>query len=130
MNADEMQTGAKMDAIIDKMCGGFEWRISPYIIINGTRYDTPTWLRDCESPEDPLGGSYPGQSPPTYSTKIEIAWRIIEQLPGKWELRRTILHTQWRAFYQPRDTASSGFEATAKTAPLAICRVALKAVGE
>jgi hypothetical protein len=78
-----------------------------------------------------------------YSTDIAAAWKVVEKLRGElswadgFQLSQSALGQEWQNFPEaPQNgyaaTFTNGYEneasATAETAPLTICRAALKAV--
>jgi len=114
-----------------------EWNhvLHPYVVINGKRHDVPTWIGKNWSPDDPPAGLYAGHGPIGYSNHIAAAWKIVERMEQKgW--RGSVSQTRegkWRCSFTryertPRVESSGG--AWADTAPEAICRAALDALGE
>jgi len=84
---------------------------------------------------DPGYGRPPGNHPlslvldvlPNYSTSIVEAWQVVEKMRGDYELDLSDHVTYWTArFTKARSTSPHVIEA--ETAPLAICRAALKAL--
>lgn len=130
MSVDKMQAGAELDALVDEKVFGNKWTFASYVMINGERRDGPTWLREDETSDDPMGGTYAGQTPPHYSTDIKLAWQAVEKLclhlspfvdngkPYAWVVS------------DRHNLNEARIVVDAPTAPLAICRAALKAVGE
>ena len=75
---------------------------------------------------------------PAYSTDIAAAWEVVEKLGERFHARlltpfiRSGDNHYWCGFTPLGMTGFNGrpdYEAVAETAPLAICRAALKAVG-
>lgn len=74
---------------------------------------------------------------PPYSTSIEAAWEVLEKLKGQFELSTDsadpVDELRWQVyivtFLGSQDGLPVEVRARAHTAPMAICRAALKAVG-
>lgn len=58
-----------------------------------------------------------------YSEDIGAAWKVVEKMGEKFDSLSLTISGKWKA-------TVGAFEATAETAPLAICRVALLAVAD
>lgn len=82
-----------------------------------------------------------GESAPQFSTDIAAAWELVEEMQGDraryLDLQRMThpWHNLWRADFKTGkqvlgEDSGSVAHAEAKTAPLAICRAALRAVRE
>lgn len=69
---------------------------------------------------------------PAYSTSIEAVWPVLEQFiaKGAWAGVGGNPDEGWCAFIEFKGLELLASEATAPTAPLAICRAALAAIGE
>ena len=73
--------------------------------------------------------------PQPYTTNIAAAWEVVEKL---WDenfhvqflIRHQITAGRWLAQFPTRGGSENYVEAVAETAPLAICRAAVKAVGQ
>jgi len=93
-----------------------------------------TW----DAPDVLLPGP-PDNDAPNYSTSIDAAWEVVEKLRnwpgGHWWLHLwqvAGVREEWRASFTFGGMAAvhPKLEATANTAPLAICLAALKAMGK
>ena len=134
MNIDDMPAGRELDALVAEKVMG--WCITAW-------NDGEPWgNREVFPPFEPINGipadcdcishSEAGE-PPHYSTDIAAAWEVVEKLDGGGERG-----TFWWMISSPgNDTMYSAriFEgsveivgAMAPTAPLAICRAALRTV--
>lgn len=144
----DLPAGRKLDALIAEKVMGLE-KVAPhrqgfdgrsgwhddYGFGDGYVRNPPKWPQEPRFPED-----YNFQRVPPYSTDIAAAWDVVEKL-GNWHgfdflVWRTAEASQyhegdWQAgWYEAGfDGPESRASAYAKTAPIAICRAALKAVG-
>jgi hypothetical protein len=69
---------------------------------------------------------------PQYSTKIQDAWLVIEKLYEKKQIRMFVsnnFHPLWEARCKKENGDWVGHGVDDETAPMAICKAALKAVG-
>jgi len=71
---------------------------------------------------------------PYFSTDISAAWQVVEKMrETRWIEVHSTIDGEWAAFYTPIGTTDMNQAiheyAKASTAPLAICRAALKAKG-
>jgi hypothetical protein len=65
---------------------GQDWWLSPYVCINGQRYDIPTWLRDGMSADWPGGGWGAGERPPDYSSSLDLCRQFETKIAERgWE---------------------------------------------
>ena len=128
MNIDEMEAGRELDALVAEKVMGFYWRD----VNEHQRALCPPGIDDFF---EILWGEDLDKYVPDYSTDITAAWLVVEKHPHYFILSRT---NDWRGpgmlgdpkkwvcrFYAPER-----FKVVADTAPLAICRAALKAVQE
>jgi hypothetical protein len=63
-----------------------------------------------------------------YSTSIQDAWLVVEKLGREFLVRKRLGGMDYRAWIDEKGD-NTGVYSHGKTAPLAICRVALKTVG-
>jgi hypothetical protein len=132
--SEELEAGPELDALIEADVMGHAGPFCPHI--KATFADTPRFdsrythaVEDCGLP-----------SVPPYSTDIAAAWQVVEKLKAKYPQRNDPIDDEtFRIFYEgtawPEEPWVAGFgdsdnACSAATAPLAICRAALKAVGE
>jgi hypothetical protein len=107
---DELKPGREMDALVAERVFGWK-RLRNQV----------GWYRDGDK-------STWNMREPRFSTDISAAWTIVEKLKGmepeiEWSDE---IHAWCVVFYKSKiDSATLG-----DTAPLAICKAALKAVGE
>ena len=132
MDIDKMEAGRELDALVAEKVMGLEpcdkWELFRHGGLSG-----PEWIHDvCQ--EDHT--CYPKENPSAYSTDIAAAWKVVErlcELPSvgiiikaypKWNEKheRNFLYEYVATF------PDLGLQAVADTAPLAICRAALKAI--
>ncbi len=114
MRIDEMRAGKEMDALVAEKVLNYSLTGDKYIILDigiGER-----------------GGV---KAVPNYSTDIAEAWEVVEKITEKhWKFKlRRLPGKDYMAYFQnllsfPTESES----APSKSAPLAICRAALKAV--
>jgi Phage ABA sandwich domain len=77
------------------------------------------------------GATCPTHDCPRYSINIAAAWEVVEKSGGKFiALRRRADNRGWTVIMRKDDISDLTEEASADTAPLAICRAALKVVEE
>jgi hypothetical protein len=105
----QMEAGREMDALVAELVMGWEKRVFG----DGVDY----WHLP--------GGAICELDAPHYSTDIAAAWQVVEKLPFS-----VYVEVRWdgknaEAWF---DSGSQTWEASAPTAPLAICRAALLAV--
>lgn len=111
-----MQAGRELDALIAKVF--FDWQ--------DVQKDATGWW--CGHPPSWPHPRVIFTAPPEYSTSIAAAWTVVEHLRG----RVVIDHWSGNEYKVMIYIPSSGrpsVEASADTAPLAICLAALAAVG-
>jgi len=121
--------GRELDALVAERVMGHPGRFVERVNINDRWWDRTTWLPWEEEPEKPHGGTAVGQMPPRYSTDIETAWKVVERLRTDWRfLFQETPGRKWRAMFSSHRRQEAWFMDDADTAPLAICRAALKAV--
>jgi hypothetical protein len=113
MDIDMMPAGREMDALIAKNI--FEWTIVKTKRNNWFELQSGLWKPDDGATDFPH-----------YSTDIAAAWQVIEKMRGE-ESGMRVYRIESMSYWQ------FGFRgapwAEADTAPLAICRAALKTVG-
>jgi hypothetical protein len=122
MNYDEMPAGREMDALVAEKVMGYRW-----LKVNGIKALFPPDLKpsdvDWFPEDDPLDlVRWP------YSTDIAAAWEVVEHNHDVSVEHRAMSSTPWAVTFQ-RHMDGTEFTGFADTAPLAICRAALKAVG-
>lgn len=111
MVIDAMEAGRGMDRMVAEKV--FEQ--NPLLARQGRRADG--------EPEYHWGYPLGHDIAPHYSTDIDAAWRVVNTLS---QFTLTMLIGRWRAMCFD---GINSHEAEAETAPLAICRVAIKAKG-
>ena len=121
MNTDEMPAGSEMDALVaEKVMGSVpcdKWRTL-------TAYP-PQWIKGKAECEHAI--CYPLEGPPNYSTSIAAAWKVVEKIREDYEPRIELWDEGWEVTILTGTDRGSA-SGRALTAPLAICRAALKAV--
>jgi hypothetical protein len=130
---DKMEAGPELDALVAKKVMG--WKLEPYTAYCG---GTPEQARQEAIKqgwyywEDENGDEIPGQlEDNSFSTDIAAAWKVVELLNKKFKtfvefIGVNIPVMDWRVVLF---SDSSPVVSLGRTAPLAICRAALKAVG-
>lgn len=128
MDIDTMQAGCELDELIAEKvmglpraelggacpkCGG------------GTRIGTGrAWCSNCT---EWIYSPYP-----EYSTDIAAAWSVVQRSIPRQNFSLYVIGPIWHCFFDldmdAQNTFVNKFEARADTAPLAICRAALKAI--
>ena len=116
----EMEAGRELDALVAEKVMGW------------TRDDRGAWVPPgCR----PLRNGYYTERPGCYSTDIAAAWRVVEAMRvAGWYTKVEDGHDgppseNPRGWHCRVSRAYDWFEGWADTAPLAICRAALAAVG-
>lgn len=120
------EAGRELDALIAQRVFGIQVQRSTHPSDEGEYYD----LRSKRP-----GYNYPVTEIDHYSRDIEAAWQVAEMLSAEWfcvihSYRALLSRKLWVAsfFRAPNDRDDQHFSADAPTAPLAICRAALKAL--
>jgi hypothetical protein len=137
VSADKLPAGRELDALVSEKVMGRQWftfihqsyllepQVAEHICFHGSSW-TKGKTADWDS-ESQILTNLRFQRVPDYSTDIAAAWEVVEKLgllktsrltqdnPDEW-----VVETKE---HDPLDIASG------ETAPLAICRAALKAVG-
>lgn len=124
-NLDKLEAGRDMDALVaHKIMGYYVDRWSPDFS------EIDYWYRT--EPQPWYSGSHNEQTKivPHYSTDIAAAWQVVERLWSKH------LYYFYLSYYESINwvrivgtAPAEVWHGNAETAPLAICRAALKAVG-
>ena len=110
-NIDTMPAGREMDALVAEKVMGWADINSNAALVGGLCDDKRNWK--------PL---------PFYSTDIAAAWEVVEKIKGNYGNCRFI--TEWVPKAKQWSCGGDGYDCGwGKTAPLAICRAALKAGG-
>lgn len=127
--------GVLLDVEVEEKIFGRRWVLTDSIVVNKCRYRVPTWIPEGTDINNPPAGTMVGQRPPRYSEEIDTAWRIIDKLADRYHVRVTgpfRLGDPYFAGFTP--LGCSGFngrpdyQASGKTAALAICWAGLEAV--
>jgi hypothetical protein len=112
MNIDELQAGRELDALVAEKVMGYTLGTPP----------SPESAINLAGPEYPV-------TVPHYSTDIAAAWQVVEKFKDRdWRFILDKYDDGWGIEIE-LSGGKYGSGAVAETAPLAICRVALKAVG-
>lgn len=126
----DLEAGPELDALVAEKVMGYRWSL----------YDGPRWevIGIERGPEKAVlvlpasnwrdaDSSVERSKPciPVYSTDITAAWEVVEKVADGDTCRLMYEHGHWEASFQQGD-----FWATDTSAPLAICRAALRVVGE
>ncbi len=121
---DQMEAGPEMDALVAEFMIG--WRRAP------SEDDPAGW---CWVTEHGRTRGSATALMPTYSTNIAAAWQVVEKLKERFS--SVLVETNPRQYYVDivTDKGTPSYyrtvaDAEADTAPLAICRAALKAVNQ
>lgn len=127
---DEMQAGREMDALIAEKVMGFTHYVGDDVP-NGHAHSylradeiPEVWLKELPNRDFVRFCKQCGDMP-NYSTHIEEAWEVVEWMKD-WNFTLDWLGSDWQTMFQTEDDGE--FFSNADTAPLAICRAALKAV--
>lgn len=123
MSIDEMQAGREMDALVAELLGWTEVKKEESYIVGGHG----TGIMPGETTINGNGNLLRSYIP-LYSTDIAAAWIVAEKMAEEWpDFGVSHDNDGWTTLW--------GFDghgwdtATAETAPLAICRATLKALG-
>ena len=125
MNTDEMPAGRELDALVAEKVMGF--CLCPY---------DPKWMRADTGSGIWIDGDTwrctdhgkPAFTPwRSYSTDIAAAWEVVEKMREDYEPRIELWDEGWEVTILTGTDRGSA-SGRALTAPLAICRAALKAV--
>ena len=114
-----MKAGRELDALIAEKLWGKR-------VMDGNPCSHSGCLSHVSHPCDGCGRWHPGLIP-HYSTRIADAWLVVEKLRAdgfRWAIGSE--RNEWDIYLEDRKMGSG--EGHAKTAPLAICLAALKAV--
>jgi hypothetical protein len=139
MNYDTMEAGREMDALVAKLMG--------WMYFHKIHYCEDSWYEWCEychagneNSGKPLNRSGDDEkiagecdTPPPYSTSISAAWEVVEktwELGFYGEIGQQDIKGTWQTIFISKEDRGMYHGALAPTAPLAICRAALKSVGE
>jgi hypothetical protein len=134
MDIDLMPAGREMDALVAEKVMG---EPKP-IIVDDWDSVFSRWLDGCpiESPKEAWleaclyeHGDTQEWIPRPFSTDIAAAWQVMEKLKDKFFCGIEFCGDCWQASMQEREGGLDYVEGNADTAPIAICRVALKAMG-
>ena len=118
MNPDELQAGRDLDALVATHV--FDYRTRSAKLTNPHLPDD--WFQ-----REPDGGE---TFVPPYSTDIKAAWDVVERLAScQPRLARYVSPDKWWVRMNACGSLATQVEGWADTAPLAICRAALRAVG-
>lgn len=121
IDIDTMEAGPKLDSLVAEKVMGLRKSMSGGFDGN----DHEAWFRE-------NGGKVSDFAPPPYSSEIAAAWLVVGKLrPGKFVWIKDCGGFGWRVEIlssSPTDVQID-FAVVANTAPLAICRAALKVVG-
>lgn len=109
-----MEEGRDLDALVAEKVMG--WKYYPASAGTMQPINPPYWINPDRQSLDAIE-----DWPPSYSTDIDAAWEVVEKLAGTFRLEYE-KYSDW-------DCELGLGSAHAKTAPLAICLAALKAVG-
>jgi len=137
---DRMEAGPELDAMVAVAVFGWEWFAVERHFEPPRGYETWRSLRDPKSgfyhfgDEDRLAsGNEPiwntfGERPPKYSTEIAAAWQVVERMKGvsPWPYWFELSHRP--KGFMCNFVGDTPHNAYAESAPLAICKAALRAV--
>jgi hypothetical protein len=123
-----MEAGREMDALIAEKIFGLAWLRGQYGKYEYLRQDDDTKYACAKLLA--TGELFPNKTLPKYSTDIAAAWQVVEKMSSRkdWDehpvciVRNYAFKDMWTVELRDYD-----FDATAETAPLAICRAALLA---
>ena len=124
MNVDEMEAGPELDALIAEKV--MEW--------TGVHYRAGYSDEECTSPSGLYGKGPDGRVflSKSYSTDIAAAWPVLEKINNAFGIMILVLPDGRTEVQRMRPRSLEGFTekitVSADTAPLAICRAALKAI--
>jgi hypothetical protein len=121
MNYDTMPAGREMDALVAEKVMGLLIHAKHVCGMTGFGYELTDTCPGCR--EVRSGPFYDGKK--RYSTDIAAAWEVVLLRDDWWfDLASFSRFTAWEVRIETDDSNFVGF---ADTAPLAICRAALKA---
>lgn len=122
-----LTAGRELDALVAEKVMGFKVVDDPLVDFNGARYIHKIEVAFERGPHS--GHRWPERVGPlpAYSADIAAAWQVVERFWLVQIVRSEVYHEA----YEVRIMTETGPEHVeeANTAPLAICRAALKAVG-
>ena len=128
MSYDTMEAGREMDALVAEKIMGLVPCQNDCHKIGSPRYLPGLCHAQPDSPDE-------GGETAQYSTSISAAWEVVEKMWDRGymaDVYQSDCEGTWSAEFLPKnDMDSAGVEwggSMAPTAPLAICRAALKAV--
>lgn len=128
---NELEAGPELDALIaDKvmcMVPCENWFVQRYTELG------PIWFGGAANcGHGALHYCYPKGSPAKYSTNMEAAWTVLEKLSAdKWRaIHIGNTDSGWNVQIDRSERALDSACDSSPTAPLAICRAALKAIEE
>ena len=131
MNYDTMEAGREMDALVAEKVMGLEYREMEISIGGGIMNASPKvvrewlWVSKDGDPGYVLDGVLK-----EYSVSISDAWEVVEKF-DRFDVRKYVGGYGCQvALHGKTHLIIAESHATAPTAPLAICRAALRAVGE
>lgn len=150
MDIDKLEAGPELDALVAEKIFGIkqeifpehDWRRTPTgeideFAMDGDTHNGPECVRcghmycvhclGMRGHEDDDKGPCTGREPRAYSSDIVAAWAMVEKLGGIFgvEYKPHYRPEPWMAVFAKPGMGGTGF---GKTAPLAICRAALKAL--
>lgn len=125
-----MQAGQELDILVAENVMGYRW----CLWLDGTRFLAPPEFEDFDEAtgDEPLADE-PYAIVINYSRDISAAWQVVEKMRETWNFKLSALPSRakrgaWTcSFLRPGDYPKTN--ASANTAPLAICIAALRATG-
>ena len=131
---DRMEAGRELDALVAERVMDWRWLVSQ---VSGRRAlfppdHAPEWFGRVADGSEPLTDQWDTRLP-HYSTDIAAAWQVVEKMRERWPVVRLEVDVEgWRVEIHTDEGTPSYYRPVAEdyadTWPLAICRVALKAV--
>lgn len=115
-----MPTGRELDILMEEEVMG----CAPCDKWTPVLYPEAGWIKNCQ-----CEACYPAGEPAHYSTNIAVAWQAVEKtITGTtWECYLTHQFDGWSCLFAAPDKLDA--HGVGASAPLAICRAALRAVG-
>lgn len=129
-NFDEIQAGRELDALIAEKVFGWRWLVSEGSGKRGifSEQNNPGWFSREASGHERLAYEWDCKLP-YYSFDIASAWKLVERMQAEGHCLEVRPYVKVSSGYRVSIWEGGELDyATGETAPLAICRAALKAL--
>lgn len=121
---DAMEAGIEMDRLIAEMIFNYQ-RATNKHGLSGYMWDEEN---DTPATKETWGGHYIATTWPAYSTDIAAAWQVVEKINALLKNAYTTVRGQTDGWVCEISWYEADLSSVASSAPLAICRAALKSV--